>query len=542
MCHFSVTKSSVGEQAGNNIIQVKDGRLANPDPSAGVCILFGTSTGNSRKVAHLTQRYYEKQGVKVTSKSTLQLSMEELSSIKNLLVVISTDGEGDPPPMAYKFFEDLFDEEMPELDQLNYSICALGDSEYDNFCFTGKELDRRFKELGAASFYPRTDCDADYSEPALQWIKGSGAKLTQSEGTGPELAFEPDKRFFAKITERRELTNGRDVSPVYHLVLDIADSGISYRIGESAEIYPQNPEWLVDKIINVLSDDHDTDRNGFRKKLKEAYEITTLSNKTIKNFARLTNGAILEALLNSSDAVEELVSKGNVYDLLVQYNIKLTQSELLQAIPGLKGREYSIASSQMLHPNELHLTIKTIRYDYRNSIHEGSASVFANETLQEGASLEFKLRSNECFSLPEDASLPIVMIGVSTGIAPFRAILQERQVSGQIGNTWLIFGNRHQAQDNLYADELESFRANGILERYDTLFSRDNNQHKYVQEFLLENKHDLNEWLRKGAHVYVCGSIKMGKSVKRFMELTFGDSDYSLLNLIEQGRWHEDIY
>ncbi|NBC83650.1 MAG: hypothetical protein GVY19_09730 [Bacteroidetes bacterium] len=510
---------------------------------AEVIILYATSTGNSKNIAEQAQAYYNKQNVKATCKSTLHISVEDISTATNLLAIVSTDGEGDPPPMAYRFFDELFAKHMPRLEQLNFSVCALGDSDYDNFCLTGKELDRRLLELGATAFYPRIDCDIDYSASAMKWIKETCALFTQGNGMDtPGMQLTPEKVYQGIITERRELTNGKEVLPVFHLELNVNNADITYTIGDSIEIFPKNPEWLAEKINSCLEYDNLANKDVFKQKLQEEFEITTLKTQTIEKFYKLTENNLLKELLENPQELYELIEKGNVLDLIIRYKLQINAGALEQLLPPLKGREYSIASSPTMHPNALHLTIKTIRYDYLDNKHEGTASVYANETLQIGTKLDFKLSTNELFSLPKNANTPIIMIGVSTGIAPFRAILQERKVFKQPKNTWLIIGNRYKAQDNLYADEFEDFIKDEILERCDKVFSRDDNALKYVYEVIEENKGEMKVWLSKGAHVYLCGSIKMAKSVKQYWEQSFAKTKHSMLNLIQEERWHEDIY
>ena len=515
-------------------------------------ILYGTKSGNAKLIAEQTQKYFDKQGIKTACKNMSGFDPAKLNETKKLLVVVSTHGEGEPPPTAERFFKICLSDKMTKLPQLNYTICALGDSSYNEFCRAGKELDRRFAELGAKAFHPRKDCDLEFSEDAVQWIRQAAAALTSksektvaAENDIPD--FGTDKTYSSKITERILLTKDDEVAPVYHLTLDIGDTSIQYKIGDSIEIKPVNPVWLADAVIRNLVNGEagKIDTTHIKKMLTNEFEITSLSKKTVRDYANLTKHGALHDLLQTPEQLNTYPEKTNILDLLRDYPAKIQLAEFISILPKIKGRKYSIASSQKTFQNELHLTIKTIRYNYQESLHEGSASVYANEHLPLNSTIQFKLSPNESFQLPENTGTPIIMIGVSTGIAPFRAILQEREAMQLQGNTWLIWGNKYREKDYLYSDDILRYKTNGIIEKLDTAFSCDNGETKYVNDILLAKSKEVMDWLMMGAHIYVCGSLKMAHNVKHTLSNICNGQQNNLLSfdeILKQQRYHEDAY
>jgi NADPH-dependent sulfite reductase flavoprotein alpha-component len=515
-------------------------------------ILYGTKSGNAKLIAEQTQKYFDKYGIKSVCKNISGFDPMKLNETQKLLVVVSTHGEGEPPPAAERFFKVCLSDEMTKLPQLNYSICALGDSSYEEFCRAGKELDRRFTELGAKAFHPRKDCDLEFSQDAVQWIKQTAEALISKAEKPVEVenfkpGFETGETYSARITERILLTKGDEVAPVYHLTLDTGDSEFQYNIGDSVEIKPENPAWLAEALTQKLvnGETAKTETAGIKKRLANDLEITSLSGKTVHDYANLTNNGALNDLLQTPENLKKYTEKANLLDLLTDYPAKTDIAGFLNILPKIKGRKYSIASSQKSFQNEVHLTIKTIRYNYQGNLHEGSASVYANEFLPVNSKVAFKLCPNVSFQLPKSIETPIIMIGVSTGIAPFRAILQERETMQLIGNTWLIWGNKFREKDFLYRDEILNFEKKGIIERLDTTFSRDNGTFKYISDILLSKREDIKKWLIQGAHIYVCGSLKMAQQVKiTLREICNGNhtSQLSFDEIIKEQRYHEEAY
>jgi len=512
----------------------------NNHPS-GLLIAYGTKTGNAKLVARQTQKYYAKYGLKAVCKNMAKLKPEALQRYPTVLLVVSTQGEGEPPASALRFFRALHAPSMPHLRNIRYAVCALGDSGYEKFCETGKQLDRRLAELGAVPLCKRVDCDVEFSETAIQWIKTTAALLCHTSGgeLPNDAMVASEKKYCASIKQRLKLTSSHEVAPVCHLVLDLNDTDLSYQPGDSLKFIPQNPSGLVDALCNYLH--LGSNDVAVRQQLLRAYEITSVSKKTLQALAGCTQSQRLHDTLQTP-VCKELLARANVYDILTDFKLNVDAETLLGLLPPIKAREYSVASSPAMFPNEIHLTIKTIRFNYKQRRHEGAGSVYANESLQPGTRLEFSMASNPAFCLPASAHAPLILIGVSTGIAPFRAMLQHKESGALSGEMWLIYGNKFRSKDFLYENELKGFVDRGVLNRIDTAFSRDNDSMKYVQDIILDQKEAMLDWLGRGAHVYLCGSIKMGQSVRQAVHRITADTAYSPENLMETQRWFEDVY
>ena len=348
------------------------------------------------------------------------------------------------------------------------------------------------------------------------------------------VAIEPRKVYTATLVDRILLTNRGAEHDIYHVVLDISGAHVEYAIGDTVDILPENPPNLVEAVAACL---RLLDKTPLLIK-----ELTSVSVTTLKKYAALHENGAMEALTASLDRMVNYCSKANVLDLLTNYPLNLPAEQVLAVLPDLTPRKYSISSSQKWRKNRLHLTIKTVRYTFNETTHEGAASVYANEFLPHGGELKFKLSKNPAFVLPLSKNTPLIMVGVSTGIAPFRAILQERQILGLEGNTWLVWGSRSRNSDYLYRDDIEGFVTSGVLERLSLAFSRDSAEKRYVQDQLHAHQMALVDWVRKGAHIYICGSVAMGHSVKKSLTDILANTDVSFDALIAQQRLHEDTY
>lgn len=518
-------------------------------------ILFGTRSGNSKLVARQAEQYFKKNGMLVTCLNMSKYNPDNLPEVKRLLAVVSTQGEGEPPEQAKKFYLKMMGDSIENLPDLKYSVCALGDSAYEHYCKAGKDLEERLNQLGARSIFPRMDCDVEFSKDAARWIKECSRIFTSGNGHNAVAAdtftiqeeLSDSGKFSSIITEKKKLNSELSNSSVYHVSLKVTTPGFSYSAGDSIEILPRNPEWLASKIAAQIqvptSADYSSPDSDVKKFLVEKAEITRLNAGTVKRYQEIANDALLEQLINNKHAFTEYLNHANLLDLLLDFPCSLTPQQLFTLPPRLTSRAYSIASGPRQNPSTVDLAVKTIRYHFKNLPHEGSGSVFVTEDLQPGSSLEFTLVENPEFRLPADPGVPIIMIGVGTGIAPFRAFLQERSAISARNGTWLIWGTKNQDSDSLYKTELEAYKNDQILERLDTAFSRDDNPRKYVQDIISEHIDEVVEWLEKGAHIYVCGSIAMGKGVKSCLNQLLGNTAFlSVEHLQESSRYHEDVY
>lgn len=524
-----------------------------------VTILYGTKTGNAQLVAQQTQKSFEQSGIHSECLNISKYDISRLFSEKLLLIVMSTDGEGEFPPNSRKFFAQLNNEAFPSLKQLKYSICALGDSSYEHYCGAGKLLDQRLRELKATPVIPFVDCDLDFRETALSWIEKAfeyiGSRDNNSEAPKqPKTEIETPSMLEGKLLNRYAISKGDKQSATYHLVIDNSLTKVAYQSGDCIEIIPENPGDLVNKVIKALntSSDETIDATAFTllDLLKYKYELTKVSRPFVKKYQALTNNENLLQLVNNKEQLKAYAEGADVLDLITDYPSKITGEQLCNILTPLHSRYYSISSGALAYPDEIHLCIKTIRFEANERKYEGAGSVFMNEGLIENTRVNFRHIPNASFHLPEDKNTPVILIGVGTGIAPYRAFLNDREVQNSKKNTWLIWGDKKKDEDYLYEDELKTYLSDDYLHRLDTAFSRDQEEKIYVQDVIVTNKSEILNWIEKGAHIYLCGHTKMGHAVRNTisdlfmqeMNISKEDANKEVVQLIEEGRLHEDLY
>lgn len=520
-----------------------------------ITILYGGKSGNAAFVANEAGKQFVKHGLAARVVNMSSYPVHLLKDEKLLLIVASTHGEGDPPPSAIRFYNYLFSQ-TDRLGNLQYSVCALGDSSYEFFCKTGKDIDERLNELGASRFYPRADCDAEFGPNAVSWITGI---LNQhlSISTTEEITIETDQGVHyhnALIKEKYRLNEGSS-EEIYHLVLEIDPLQVSYQPGDSIGIIPQNPSELVTEILKssnwsrkelVIFDDIECQLGNL---LQNKLEITTLRKSVIRKYQQFAQHDKLEELISADDQLNAYLGKHDLLDLLIDFPCEMNAQEFVSVLPGILPRYYSIASSQQCNPAELHLTVKQVQFNVRERTRKGSCSTYLNQWLKVGTQVQFKLMSGNSFRLPEKSDVPVVLIAAGTGIAPFRAFLQERELQKPGGN-WLIFGEKHEEYDFLYQKEIKKWLDHRVLTRVDPAFSRDGENKIYVQDKIHENADEIFKWLNKGACIYVCGSLKMGRGVRQTIldlheKRHKGSSEVAgsyLDHLIELGQYLEDLY
>ncbi|MBC8324428.1 MAG: assimilatory sulfite reductase (NADPH) flavoprotein subunit [Verrucomicrobia subdivision 3 bacterium] len=467
------------------------------------------------------------------------LSMEDFAKVDfaketRVMLMTSTWGDGDPPDNALAFWEHLNSAGAPSLKGVRFSVLALGDSNYEDFCGAGKMFDRRFEELGAKRIHPRVDCDVDYDEPAAEWTKAVWAALggnvvgRESEGEAvpavdEAVPFTRKNPFPAKLLVNRNLNGEGSAKETRHFEISLEGSGLEYSAGDALGVFPTNCPELVDEILTALGSDGEDAvllPNGgeapLRKALIEHYSITEPAKKFLKAIAvRAADADLAKRLMPAHQAeLAEFLWGREVIDLLLAYpNADFSPTEFVGLLKKLQPRLYSIASSPKAHPGEVHLTVATVRYESHGRARKGVCSTFLADRAADAALPVFAHISKN-FRLPDDGDIPIIMVGPGTGIAPFRAFLEERQATGAKGDNWLFFGDQHVATDFLYQNELETFQRDGLLTHLHTAFSRDGAEKIYVQNRMREHAAELWAWLQDGAHFYVCGDAKrMAKDV-----------------------------
>ncbi len=543
-------------------------------------IVYGSQTGNAKRVAEQLALEVEGAGLAVRLLRADTYPVRELKTERHLYLVISTQGDGDPPDDARELFEFLTGKRAPRLEQLHYAVLGLGDSSYPQFCAIGQRLDERLAELGAQRLLPRGEADLDIDTVAVPWRTQalSAAKeivkpLATVTPLRPQIAASAathgrDHPFSAELiaNQRITLAHGRAASPkdIRHIELSLEDSGLHYEPGDALGLWPRNPDALVDTILTTLKlDGEQAVAQGdttlpLREWLASKRELTKLARPFIAAQAERSGDTELQSILQPGNVVlGEWLANRQVIDLLQRHPADWSAEALVAALRPLTPRLYSIASSRKAVGDEVHLTIAHVEYDsgaQDGMLRWGAASHYL-ATRGEGERLPVYIETNERFRLPADASRDVIMIGPGTGVAPFRAFVQERaavrpMTTGAPGRNWLFFGNPHFRSDFLYQLEWQRALKSGELDRIDLAFSRDQAQKIYVQDRIRERGEDLYDWLQNGAHLYVCGAIAMGKDVHGALldivaEHKHGDRDAAaeyLDDLQRQGRYARDVY
>jgi sulfite reductase (NADPH) flavoprotein alpha-component len=545
-----------------------------PQATEHLTILYGSQTGNSKKVAERAAQAAQASGLNVQLHSMADFRAAKLKKETWVLLVISTHGEGEPPDSALGFYEELHSKRLSQLSSLNFSVLALGDSSYKEFCKTGRDIESRLLELGAQPLLARVECDLAFEVPAERWVEealgivADALKQTPTDATAmalPQTTAEiyhdsPTRPFQAAVLER-VLLNGRGSNKeVWHLELSLEDSGIAYEAGDALGIVAQNNPQLVAQILETLSLASDTKVEvqqqalSAEQALSAQLEITRITRPVLKQYAEATGHDGLIQLFDGADdtALEQFIDGRDWLDLLREFEPRnVAAPELLAMMRPLAPRLYSIASSPSAYPDEVHLTVAAARWQFAERARGGVVSTQIADRLAEADSLPVYLHRNDQFRLPQDGSAPVIMIGPGTGVAPFRAFVEERQQLGHSGNNWLFFGDRHFRTDFLYQTDWLRWRKEGLLSHIDVAFSRDQAEKVYVQHRILQRSKELFRWLEAGAHVYVCGDANhMAKDVESALlqviqleqRCTPDIAREYLQSLQQQQRYQRDVY
>jgi sulfite reductase (NADPH) flavoprotein alpha-component len=498
------------------------------EPTARLTVVFGSQTGNGRRVAERLGQAAESAGLAVRVYAARDYPTRDLAAERLLAVVMSTHGDGEPPDDARGWLEFLESKRAPQLPQLRFSVLALGDSSYPKFCETGRQVDLRLEALGATRLLPRVDCDLDYERLATPWLDrvvtgardasgpASGATVTRLRSVGATPRHDRERPFDAPVLANDRIT-GRDASrEVRHLEISLEGSGLSYRPGDSLGVWHDNSAAIADAVAAAIAADPDApvlvdDRSlTLREWLVRQREVTRLTRPFLRQHAERGGHQALTELLVAGREVElrEMLKDLQLIDVLQQYPAEWSAEELVKALRPLVPRLYSIASSQSVVGDEAHLTVAVVDYRRNGQRRVGAASSHLAGLVGDDVRVRVFVEPNERFRLPEDPSRDVIMIGPGTGVAPYRGFLQEREAQGASGRHWLVFGARHFATEFLYQVEWQEAMRKGLLDRLDLAFSRDRTPRTYVQDRLREHGADLFAWLEGGAHLYVCGDAE----------------------------------
>ncbi len=498
---------------------------------APVTVLYGSETGNAEALAEQARHRAKERGLAVRVIDMADYKARELKDKRLLLVVTATHGEGDPPGPAEDFFEFVHGRKAPKLAGTKFAVLALGDSSYEHFCQAGKDLDARLEALGAERLLERADCDVDYEGSASAWIDRALDAFAPHVEAPPSRnvvtfgrpasreapTYDKDHPLRAELLDNLILNGRGSDKETRHIELSIEGSGLSFEPGDVLCVVPQNGAETVAALVAALGLDpgERVTMRGEEMSLEEALlgecEITQVTPPFAQAYARLTDSAELADLVAEHNRTRLMAyaRTRQVLDVVLEHPPRSVSAQaVVDMLRPLQPREYSIASSPNTNPDEIHLTVAVERQHTIRGYREGAASTHLADRVRPGNTVPVYVKRNKNFKLPDDADAPVIMVGPGTGVAPFRAFLEERGYGGAGGPSWLFFGDRHFRTDFLYQIEWQQRLKEGVLDRIDVAFSRDGPRKVYVQDRMRERGRELYEWLEAGAHLYVCGDAK----------------------------------
>jgi len=543
--------------------------------AATLTILYGSQTGNAKGVAKSLAAKASAEGLNVELKSMGELKPKAIKNLTHLLIVASTNGEGEAPDDAIALHEFLASKKAPKLDHLHYSVLALGDTSYEFFCQTGKDFDQFLEKLGAKRITERVDCDVDYDAEAGTWSanviaqakklldvdKPSSNVVPLANVSSVEEQYTKQAPYTAELLLSQKITGRDSAKDVRHVEIDLGDSGITYQAGDALGVWFENSSNLVNELITALRLNSQEmvsvvgESIELATALQAKYEITQTSINFVEFWAKLVESEKLLALLDDKAALREYAANHQVVDVVksepLPNEVKLSAQTFIEALRKITPRLYSIASAQSEVEEEVHLTVGLVQYQAGDEVRQGGASGFLANGSEEGGEVKVFIEHNDNFRLPADNETPVIMIGPGTGVAPFRAFMQEREATDASGDNWLFFGDQTFTQDFLYQVEWQNYLKSGLLNKIDLAFSRDQAEKIYVQDRLKENASEVFSWLERGAHIYVCGDMsRMAKDVESALleiiseqgQLSQEQATTYLKDLRNAKRYQKDVY
>ncbi len=537
-------------------------------------ILYASQTGNARGIAERLFQQFQQSQIESVLVDVADYNPKHLKKEQRILLITSTHGEGEPPDDAIELYEFVRGKKAPDLSHLEFAVLSLGDSSYEYFCQTGKELDASFEKLGAKRLFDRIDCDVDYLQPSKLWseqvinqiqsTEDSEGAVKEFNDSSPHLrvveseqtVFDKFNPYEASVTDVLRLSGRGSVKPTYHVELDLDGSDISYQPGDALGVWPVNQEALVEETLLVTGLDGNSlvQVDGVEKSLTDAlkydFELTQVSPQLVIWLAEKTQAADLLEIVEQRESLTSFLTQRQVPELLSEFPTSLDATGFVAQLRRMTPRLYSIASSQAEVDDEVHLTVGLVEEKRNGRVRFGAASQFLSQLTTE-STVRVYVEQNKHFKLPDDHSKKIIMIGAGTGIAPFRGFIQERIAVDAKGESWLIFGNPHFATDFLYQLEWQQFLKRGALNKLDLAFSRDQPEKVYVQDKIAEQAAAIYQWIEEGAHIYVCGDKdRLGQSVEKALTnllvehggLSEDNARLRLKEMRKNGRYQKDVY
>ncbi len=540
-------------------------------PAGKLTIIFASQTGNAKGVAESLEQEAKAQGIDVALFDASDYKGKNLAKETHVIIVASTNGEGEAPDNAIELHEFLQSKKAPKLPNLKYGVIGLGDSSYEFFCQTGKDFDTYLSKLGATPFIDRVDCDVDYEAPASEWKAKALDKVKDDLAAGPQAEvvqlpvgqasgysqYNKQNPYTATLLTSQKITGRDSGKDVRHVEIDLEGSGLTYQPGDALGVWFDNSSELANAILGkvglsgVESVDVDGESISIHSALVSKFEITASNPQLVTKFAELSGSKKLQKLVEDKDKLREYATNTQVVDVLAEKKTKLSAEDLIGLLRRLTPRLYSIASSQTEVDEEVHLTVGLVEYDKDDEKRFGGASSFLTQRLEEGGEVKVFVENNNNFKLPQDDNTPIIMVGPGTGIAPFRSFIQERDNRDAEGKNWLFFGDRTFTQDFLYQVEWQKYLKSGLLSRLDVAFSRDQVEKVYVQHRILENAAQVWQWIQEGAYIYVCGdATRMAKDVHDALvivaeqegKMPRDDAEQFINDLRKAKRYQRDVY
>lgn len=565
--------SQIGAVSKNTETMLQQNEPTIQPEKRAITLLYGSETGNAQGLAEIFEERLSNIGHNVTLKAMDEFKPKNLKNVEDLFIITSTQGEGDPPDNAAELHEFIHGRKAPKLEGVRFSVLALGDQTYEFFCQTGRDFDKKLEELGAERLYERVDCDVDYEEDAEKWMANvintidSAPEGTQSEQvvsesikSAKEKKYSKANPYQAEVLENINLNGRGSNKETRHIEFLLDNFGEEYEVGDCLVVLPQNDPALVELLMSTLGWDpghqiqisEDGDTISLEEALTSYFEITKLTKPLLQNAAAYFDNEALEDKVQDSEWIQNYIEGRDFIDLLNDFPPEeLEPEDLYQILRKLPPREYSISSSYQSLPDEVHITVGAVRYNTHGRDRSGVCSVQFAERIQPGDTVPIYLKRNPNFKFPKNGDTPVIMIGPGTGIAPFRAHMQEREEYGYKGNTWLFFGDQHFTTDFLYQTEWQEWLKDGVLEKMNVAFSRDTDQKVYVQHRIAEHSKEFNEWIEKGASIYICGDEKnMAKDVHQAIRnvlvkeqnLTEEDAESYLKQMKKDKRYQRDVY
>ncbi|WP_448512362.1 NADPH-dependent assimilatory sulfite reductase flavoprotein subunit [Photorhabdus laumondii] len=538
-----------------------------------ITLISASQTGNARRLAEQLREDLLAQKLNVNLFNAGDYKFKQIAQEKILIIIASTQGEGEPAEEAVALYKYLYSKKAPKLNDTVFAVFGLGDTSYERFCQAGKDFDNRLNELGAQRLLERVDGDVEYQQVADQWRKQltgilkqripteTGTEITSAQGRSVNEVFSTSYTKQAPLTAAlatcQKITGRGSDKDVRHIEIDLGDSGLRYQPGDALGVWFENDPELVDEVLNLLwlQGTEQVEVNGQKLSLREALishvELTQNTSVIVEKYAVLAKDEKLLSLIADKQALQQYARNKPIADMIREAASQPEAQQFIDLLRPLTPRLYSISSSQAEVENEVHLTVGVVRYEIDGRARTGGASGYLADRLQENSDIRIFIEHNDNFRLPADPRTPVIMIGPGTGIAPFRAFMQQREADGAEGKNWLFFGNPHFTEDFLYQVEWQRYVKDGLLTRIDLAWSRDQQHKIYVQDKLREQGEAVWCWIKEGAHLYVCGDAnRMAKDVEHALldiiaehgGMDTEQADEFLSELRFERRYQRDVY